>query len=372
MLAEVVQVTIEREELAPSAVRTLRELFNMDSLPLAPAKVSIEIKGISTAAVNAFRRVITDEMPGHALKVPIDGFNSDLTSDVFMLPQFVNGRIELLRLRPQIPADIVASLRLRLDVTNGSASTLNVHAGDLKVAEGTMPEPLFNPTTTIAFLPPGTRIVVENIYISTGYGRDNGIYNVTCRAAYSHLDIPQHSDAEMRHENGVAADESGYKVSSMVAVPRHHMLTAIVPATTSNVAEIRAVFADACTNIKERLRLIATTVERRAETPSGGFAHRGVQFTVMQLEEGLSEGVLQVPGETHTIGELIKRTVYELAPDIANVSYTIVAHENRLVLTIRHTDDVARVLARALQHAIATFDEIQRGVMSAPLRRGSK
>lgn len=363
--AEVVRVKITRHEITAADVPELRELFRLERLPLAQASVEIELKGIPTAAVNAFRRVVIDEMPGHALKVPADGFSAELTTDPFMLPQFVNTRIACLRLRPQIPADIVANLRLKLDVSNKGATPLAVYAGDFEAAEGAMPEPLFNPTTKLAVLQPGKRLVVQGVHISTGYGRDNGVYMVACRGAYSHLDLEQYSDAEMHEEKGVAADWSGYKVSSLLADPRHHLLTATLPATTANLAESRAVFADACSNIKERLRLIATTVERRAEAPSGGFAHRGVQYTVIELEAGLSEGILQVPGETHTIGELLRRTVYELTPDVANVAYSIISHENRLSLSVRHTEGVTRILMRAIHHAIATFDAIQRGVTAA-------
>ena len=363
--AEVVSVKIARHEIAAANVPELRELFGLEQLPLARAQVEIEIKGIPTATINALRRVVVDEMPGHALKVPDDGFNAELTTDGFMLPQFVNNRIACLRLRPQIPADTIATLRLKLDVSNRGATPLAVYAGDFEVTDGAMSEPLFNPTTKLAVLQPGKRIVIQGIHIATGYGRDNGVYMVACRGAYTHLDLEQYSDAEMREEQGIAADWSGYKTSSLLADPRHHLLTATLPATTPNPAESRAVFADACANIKGRLRLIATTVERHAEIPSGGFAHRGVQYTVVDLEAGLSEGILQVPGETHTIGELLRRTIYELTPDIANVAYTIISHENRLNLTVRHTEDVTRILLRAIHHAIATFDAIQRGVSAA-------
>jgi DNA-directed RNA polymerase subunit L len=367
MAAQVVRVDATRHELTAADVPELRELFGLERLPMAPTAFKIEIKGVPTAVVNALRRTVTDEMPGLALKVPPDGFDTGLTTDSFLIPQCVNGRIANLRLRPQIPPGIVAGLRLSLDVSNEGVTPLAVYAGDLRVSEGEMPDPLFNPTAQLADLQPGKRLVIGGIHISTGQGRDNGVYNVACHAAYSHLDLEQHSDAEMREETGVAADLSGYKVSTLLADPRHHLLTATLPATADNPAEARAVFADACANIKERLRLIATSVERRGEAPSAGGAGRGVQYTVVGLEAaGLSEGILQVPGETHTIGELLRRTIYELTPDIANVAYTIVSHESRLCLTVRHSEDVTRVLMRAIGHAIATFDAIQHGISGAP------
>lgn len=363
---EVVGVKVTRHEITAADVPELRTLFRIDRLPLAQAHFEVEIKGVPTAVINALRRTLIDEMPGHALKVPADGFNNKLTTEVFMLPQFVNTRIACIRLPPQIPPEIIANLRLKLNVSNMDAIPLIVYAGDLEVTGGEMPEPLFNPTTRIAILQPGKTLAIEGIYIETGYGRDNGVFNVATCGCYQHLDLEQFSDADMRDEKGVAVDWSGYKISSLVADPRHHRLMATLPATTAKPAEVRAVLVDACTNIVERLRLIATSVERRAEAPSGGFAHCGIQYTVVALEAGLSEGTLQVPGETHTIGELLRRTIYELTPDISNVAYTIISHENRLSLSVRHTEDVTRILMRAIHHAIATFNSIQRGVSASP------
>jgi hypothetical protein len=373
--ARVVGIKITRYEITAAKVPLLHTLFGLDRLPLAQSRVEIELDHVSTAVVNAFRRTLIDEMPGHALKVPkdempghalkapSDGFNITETTDHFSLPQLVENRIACIRLSPQIPPEVIANLRLKLDVSNGGATPLTVYAGDFQVTAGVLREPIFNPTTEITVLQPGKRIVIEGIHISTGYGRDNGVYNVACRGAFTHLDLEQYSDAEMRLEQGVAANWSGYKVSSLLANPRHHLLSATLPATTANPAETRAVFADACKNIIGRLRVIATTVERRAEVPSGGFAHHGIQYTVVDLEAGLSEGILQAP-ETHTIGELLRRTIYELTPDIANVAYTIISHENRLRLSIRHTEDVTRILMDAIYYAIATFDAIQDGVTS--------
>lgn len=362
-MAAVVQVVRVRVDRRPLAVPELTELFGLAALPLAPSYVEIELKGVPTAYVNALRRAVTDEMPGRALAVPPGGFDTEATTETFMLPQFVNGRISCLRLRPQIPAETVANLRLALDVSNDTASVKSVYAGDLT---GGGPEPLFNPTTVLAELQPGKRIVIRGIYISTGYGRDNGVYNVACRAAYTHLDLPTHDDAEVRGRrdadaawSGSAADWSGYKVSSLVADPRHHLLTAVIPATTANAAEVRAVFADACANVVERLRLIATAVDRG----EGGGAHRGVQYTVVALEGGLTEGILDVPGETHTIGELLKRATFETAPDIASIAYRIVSHENRLNFTLRHAGgDVTQILKRAIKEAIEIFNAIARGI----------
>jgi DNA-directed RNA polymerase subunit L len=368
---EVLGVTFHRREINAEDVPELRELFNIERLPLAEADIGIEIKGVSVAVINAIGRAANDEMLGRALVVPPDGFDTQLSTDEFLLPQFVSHRIHQLPLRPHIPPEVVEGLRLELDIANPEATVLSVYSGDLRVTAGQMPEPLFNPTFKLGVLQPGRRLVIRGIRIATGYGRDDGAFQVARRRAHTHLDLPQYTAAEMREEGGAAADWSGYKTSSLVANPRHHRLTATLPAVSADPAEARAVFADACANLKERLRLVATTIDRRAEGrapgpgQAAGFAHRGVQFTVVQLEAGLSEGILTVPGETHSIGELLRRTVYELTPDISWAGYLISAHENRMILTIRHTEDVSRILAAAVARATETLDVIQRGIIAS-------
>jgi hypothetical protein len=363
MPAEVVSVRLLRRPVTSEAVPELYELFKLRELPLAQTDVAIELKGVSTAVVNALRRTVLDEMPGRALRVPPDGFSFEQSTDPFMLPTFVIPRISHIPLRCQISPDIVAGARLRLNVTNRSATDLSVYSGDLEF-EGTAPrEPLFNPTFRLAVLGPGKQIVINGIHIAVGYGRDAGAFNVARRAVHMHLDLPQHTDAEMREEKGVAADLSGYKVSCMVADPRHHRLVATIPATSPAPAEARAVFADGCANIKERLRLIAAAVEQA--TTVAPAARHGIQYTVIQLEGGLTEGVLQVPGETYTIGELLKRTVSDMVPEISCVTSLVIVHENRLVVSVRHTDDVTRILLAAIQRAIVIFDEIRQGITDA-------
>jgi len=383
MDAEVVRIAITRNELTADHVPELRELFGLERLPLAPAKVEIEVKNVPTAVANALRRAVIDEMPGRCLRVPPEGFDSELTTDPFMLPQLVSQlNIHLLPLRPQIPAEVVKALRLGLDVTNRGTSALTVYSGDLEVTEGAMPDPLFNPTFTIAVLQPGKRIVIRGIYISSGFGRDHAAYQVARRGVTRPLDIPEYPESDTHDAptfgadgaplTGAAADWSGFRVSCLVADPRRHLVSAVLPATGPDPAAIRAVFADACANVKDRLRLVVSAVERHARAgaqvgaaPGQEAARAGVQFTVVQLQEGLSEGILQVPAETHTIGELLRRAVHDLTPNLVFASYEIVSHENRLHFTVRHTEDVVRVILRGAQHCIATFEALQRGITAA-------
>jgi hypothetical protein len=348
---EVVRVSLKRNELTAKNVPALRELFGLEKLPLAETVVELEIKGVSTAIASAIRRAVTDEMPGKALQVPPDGFSFDDTTDPYMLPPYVNQRVSLIRLRSQISPDIVEGLELELDVSNSSTSVLSVYAGDMKIVKGVLTEPLFNPTYKLATLQPGKRIVIRGIRITNGFGRDDAVYNVSCCGVNLPLDVEQFTHAEMCEEKGPAADWSGYKVSSLVANPRHHLVRTILPATTAVPAESRVILVDACANIVGRLRRIAGAV-------SGSAALHGIRLTIAQLEGGLSQGVLRIPSETATIGAVLTRTLFE-----AGVS--CVSHTGSLVITVDYAGDVGALISKSIQDAIKVFDTIRDGIAQA-------
>jgi len=357
MPAHVVSFKIVRRELTSDDVPDLKTIFHISKLPLAPSYIELELKDVPTALVNAMRRVITDELMSHTLQVPDGGFSTALTTDKFMLPQFVNSRIARLRLCRYLSDSVVKNLKLDLDVMNPTADVLSVYAGDFRVAAGTLSEPIFNPTARIAVLQPGKRIVIKGIHISAGIGTSDASYNVACNAAFTHLDIPQYSDEEMRDPKGIAVDWSGYKVSCMVANPRHHRLTATLPATSPNPSEVRAVIADVCDNIKGRLTTIADAI---ALKPAESIL-RGIQYAVIELDGDIYEGILQIMNESHTIGELLRRYLFDLDPTITNVSYKITTHGIRkLELSIRCTfKEITSFILRAIAIIVDVLDKIQ-------------
>ena len=345
----------------------IEELFGC-TLPLCTADATVELRGVPTAVVNALRRVIIDEITGYALQV--DGFRADRTSELFMLPQMVIPRIELMPLWQRAAASLVGTLRLELNVENVSAAPRTVYAGDLRVASGALATPIFNPTFELAVLQPGKTLVIEDITVAAGRG--HAMFHVACRAAFRHLDLAQHPDAAVRLESGAAADQSGYIESSLVSDPRHHELRFTLPATTpeSALADVRSALSACCDVIRARLHAIVAAVDEAANAPalpaaapaSVAGAASAIQFGIVALEDGLSEAVMHAPGETHTIGELLRRAIYDTAPDVAFAAYSVSAHERRLTLTVRSTSDPAAIITKAAQMAIDTFDEIHHGL----------
>jgi DNA-directed RNA polymerase subunit L len=348
-------IVIARQPITADTAPALRDLFGLEELPLAPTRASLTLSDCPLCVVNALRRVLLGELPGHALRMP---GNQQLFDDPYMLFQFVQGRVQGLGLPYALPAGADA-LVLRLSVSNQEGQVARtVYAGDLEVVKGAMLRPLFNPTTELAVIQPGRSITVEDIVIERGVGTMDANFTVACDACYTHLDIPQHSDEEMRSAGGVAAAASGYKVSCLVANPRRHRLTFTLPAT-ADAAEAYSAISDACVNVKDRLRRIAAAVE-----PGGG---GGMQYSIVRLANGLHEAVLHVPDETYTIGEILRRYIFDSSDtDVANVGYTIPRHERRLTLKVSHAKaDVTAVVLHAIRQAIAAFDDIQSGIADA-------
>ena len=336
----------------------LKKLFDINELPLCNTEVEIEIKGIHTAAINALRRVLTDEITGKCLRVPQDGYDMEKSTEPFSIAQFVNQRISLMPLRQQISDNTIKNVRFDLDITNEGNTDMIVYTGDLVTSQGELREIIFNPTFQLAVLQPGKRIVIKGIYISLGKGRDDGAYIVARHAAYKHLDLEQFDKSETHQVGGAAAEQSGYKKSSMLSEPKHHLLTATIPATTSNPNDVKNIFADACDVIIERLRFIVSLASSNVDA-----AHRiGTQLNIIELSSGLFECELRVPGETNTIGNLIVKYTHVLYPKISYVCHIVPPNQNILILKIRHDGDITKLLMQVANHCIEIFKTIRNNI----------
>lgn len=351
---ELISIKLDRREVSSKTIPNIKKIIGVDKLPMANTYVSIEIKGISTAHINAFRRTSIDEMTGYALQVPVDMDWKD-TTDEFMLPQFVIQRISMIPLKLNLGNDF-NKITFDLIAENETTSVMSVYSRDLKIVTGKLSEPIFNPSFKICILQPGRKIAIKGIYIGSGIGKDNTAFQRVRCGAYRHLDIPQYDYKETHEPDGKMADFSGYKISSMIANPKHHLYSCIIPATNEDKAEIKTLFIEVCNNIKERLRYILSYIESTINNESSS---QGIEYTIFQLTEGTYEGILQINGETHTIGELIKRTIYDLIPDIINVKYVIILHDDKLKINIQYKEHVTGILVKSLKYCLATFDSLQ-------------
>ena len=371
ILIQILNFKIIRNQIISENIPELFELFNIHTLPLATSKVEFEIKGVSTSIINGIRRVITDEMIGHYLQLSEDSI-SPLTTDKFADHQFINSRLSTIPLRYLISPTIVKKLRLSIDITNTSSEQLFIHSGDLIIEEDISSSsnkqkmdlnyPIFNPTFILFSVQPGKRVVINNIYITSGLGKDFAGANIACNARYKHLDIEEYTKEETHSDEGLMKNFSGYKISSLVATPKHHLFSAIIPATGIDESEINNILIAVCDNIISRLRLISTSIEKINSINGNINTTNSIQFTILDTTMGLEKGILIIPNETYTIGTMLSRAIYDIIPDIAIV--TSLVYENKVELVIQHTENVTGILRDAIQYCITIFNTIKKKINS--------
>lgn len=342
-------INIERKEII---------IDGKSQLPLVNTYVTMDIQNVPVAYINAIRRVSLDELVGYALQVPINTDWSE-TDDVFMLPQFIIQRINLIPLKSMINID-VTNIKFDLIIKNNTVDVLPVYSSDLKLVSGKLLEPIFNSTFKICILQPNKQIVIKGIYISSDMGKNNIAYQRACCSMYKHLDIDEYDRKETHLMKGSQVDNSGYKISSMISNPQHHLFKCIIPATNNNPKEIISLFTDVCINIKKRLQFILSFIE------SADIKVQGIEYSVYQLiENGVYECVLTIINETYTIGELLKRTTFDLYPDIINVKYIILSHENSLKMVIQYKEHVTKILKNVILTCINQFESLQKQLINS-------
>lgn len=348
---------VSRSPLTAAQHPLLRTKFGLERLPLAPARAAVEIVGCSTALANGLRRVLLDELPGRALKVP--NIAADETTERFMLDQFLRLTAGALPLRRLSPGE-VDGLTFDLVADNLTGVERVVYAGELTPSRP-LRAPMFNPTATVALLQPGKRLVVRGITIAEAPGRVHGGHASSCRAAISPRDLAEHPREATHSPGGVARDESGFLESCLDSDPRHYVVAFTLAAAGEDPDEPRAVFAAACAHLAARARAAGAAAESRAP---------GVWISAARAD-GWDEGTLSLDNETMSVGELLRRYVFDLAapgPDGARASAAAqhIAHEDRLVLTVCAPAGAAELVRAAAERAADDLDRLAAESADAP------
>lgn len=381
----VTRVDVVREEILydhPTAGAEIREALAAISgcpdfrLPLAKERVAIELNGVPTAVANALRRVVTDEMRGQCLDFSHESFDYAATTDPHMDEHFVRLRIKTIPLRPQIPEDIVKQCKYTLYAENTTDVVMTVYSGDLRMDSSLVcPDPLFNPTHELFVLQPGRTISVNDIRIFEGIGRQDSAFEVGVRAVARPLDLKEHPREATHSEGGIAANDSGFIEKSFVANPRRHEVSVYFRAVPAGGRVSRAIFDDVCGVIIERLNYVRMITEEATAAAKNNKSSKSVTYqttnaTFLITPDGNRiKGVLAIRAETDTIGQLLARLIYEHTPTIGHVNVINISHENTMTLTIAHAvpepEDICAIIAQAVQHAIAIYEQIRREIKQA-------
>lgn len=341
-------------------------------MPFCKAKMTVELDNICASGANALRRVMLDELVGHCLSADPDGGTSarncvtkNSATDPFIIDSFLHMNIMCIPLRYDLPKGAEDAV-FELSVTNNTPVTISIKSGHIREKTKLLREPLFNPGFTIGLLMPNCSVEIKELRISRGIGSKNArlladnyhaAYQPVRRAPSVPLDLAEYSDAEIREPGHDLPFGSGYKESVFTSNPRKHRITAIVPAVSGDGVKVgKQIVADACDGIIDRVRLIRSAL---TENPNWN----------IRLEENQqdgtasnSDGVLNLKYETHTIGALLKRVIFDLYPE-CSVNYEYLTHNYTIELHVWHPNKSGKELILAAVDKIeADFAAIKTGL----------
>jgi DNA-directed RNA polymerase subunit L len=276
---------------------------------LFPATCSVVLTNCNNAIANGIRRTIMCELPVKALSCEYEDIDTD---DPFIVPEMVQARLRSIPLDQTIPIGTVYSVSAKSSVV-----PLDVHTSTFKPASR-----YFN-NMTLLTLQPLRYLNIRNIRVSTeigireGYGMHAVAFNATSIA----LDIAQMNPYE------------GTGVSSHVADPRMWKLSF----NTNGTMEPAAIIKYACDNIIERLKAIP----------------------IDEITEHDSQYALSLPGESHTIGNLIVRTTLDIYPDIPAITCVVGSVDRVATIKIRYGDDINIMLKTVIDDLVKKFTIIK-------------
>lgn len=356
-------IRAERQVIDPQ----IRKNYGIGEVPFSKVKMTLDIEGINAQYANGLRRVMLDELVGHCLSAP-DGSTCIVKShatDPYVIDDYINMNIMMIPLRYDIPDIIIENARFEIKINNQTPNERSILSGDIVETTNYLRSfgPIFNPNMMISILNPGYVLEIRDIRIKRGVGSKNarvvsemfnGAFQVVRRASSAPLDIPQYSDKEQRFPGHKMLYGSGYKQSVFTANPRKHRVTCIIPAVLKN-ANIKPIPIAACDNMIVRLQTIIDALVKEPNI--------NVILNVSVADtDGVIEGVLVLKYETHTIGALLNKVIYETYPDISS-GYIYKTHNYTIELNMSGKKiDPMEIVVTSCEKAISDINEIRKSI----------
>lgn len=341
-MTSIVKYSVDHIELSDAILKRFKQCYNVGILPFHEARVTVELK-CGRHILNAIRRSLIDESYGIALDA--GEAVHEFYTEKYFIKEFTMNRIELIPIyKPLLESfDKYEKLKFVLDVENKSSELKSVFIADMRVVEGSLKEPIFNPTFEIARLQPGARIYIKDIKLTIGYGNKHAKYTLANNVSFTHLDLEQHTFKEL--QNGPLADLSGYKLQSTESNPTHHKLffTAVC---IKNDDDAKFIYNHACNNLVNRLRNIWSSLSSDEET--------NVIYNINKLENNIYQNILIIPDETTTIGELIR---CELFDKVVSIQYDI-ENSKLTVEWLTHDSDSKKKFEKVINGLISDIESL--------------
>jgi len=312
--------------------------------------ISFELRGVDASVANAIRRCVISETPKKVMTFDLEDVS---TNSLFLLSHLedIKNRFNLMQISQDIPLDTIMSYAAE---NNSEAEYVPIFTDKLEGNKN-----YCDTSYKIGNLNSHEHFKIKKIYIIEGRGVENACFNGSVGFTYEPLD---YISVDYALENVVASVivKNTYSAKKILINPNNRdvpgdyelVVKEHVPFYNTNMVEpqdYRLGFrfddrTDGRGYVARAMLCIAERLKKAADTP------------FVATEAGIT--TFSLPMETHTIGFLITRAIYELRPDIAYVS-THNRHLTEPDVEIRINDyDAVEIYKAAIKKRIELFEKL--------------
>lgn len=318
---------------------------------------SIIVHGANNAIINGLRRILLNEMNNYVLRIDPDSFECD---DAFIFIDMLTQRVALIPFDQDVATSISsnANIKFTLSVINKSEEPLNVYSASLVPSVAALQKELpYCETIPVVTLQPH-RHISFTATLHSGYGYADAIYATASSAIAIPLDQRPIDvyDPKAREPRMPYNDKATYLETCSISNPRVYMLTF----ETTSKGDPRNVLKRACAALIERANALKLASVLR---PTGQQAGSSAAATAGNEHIGRGDlYLIKMTNETATIGNLFMRCCLDVYPDIDAVSFTVDDRNNELVIKIRTTIPIDKVIGSVIAYAVDKIDAISRAI----------
>jgi DNA-directed RNA polymerase subunit L len=300
---------------APAVDKQFAKLI--DELPhLERHAISLTVLGTSAYA-NAIVRTARSELAIWVMDTDISNVSG---TDTKVVSDFVITRLNLIPIMQKVAED--PSFRATIDFENQTDEIVVIHSRDILFEVGGKPIDYHNVcdgTYPIVAIQPNRTIRIDNIQARKGYGYENAAFQPIGATESS----PEERDVKY-----------AYTFRTFGTIKPDEFL----PIVFQNIIDRLASILEVLETVKD----VDITTE-------------SVSFTFTS-----EINVIEISNETHTIGHLLMRAIYDVDPSVSNDSYKV-PHPTSRRTTIRFkgTPELAR---QGCRHAIGVYRDFMKVV----------
>lgn len=294
---------------------------------LIPQHCSFIIDGVNNAESNALRRVVMGELPVYHLGCEYENIS---TNDKYIIGEMLQKRLQMI----PIKQDIDPNLKFSLEYDNKSATAIEIPTsyivGSKKV--------YFDQNIQFLILGSGCYIKIAGITVQKNYPYTDG---------YGMVSLAIHSSSIVQDVNppnvyvvkdatiNTNKDNTVTTLSSTMADPKRWK----IEFDTNGTIDPAKILKMACDAIIERVTAISDLLQN--------------------IESDNDLFTLNIPNETHTIGNLLVKTISDMYPDIKMATYHVPTVGRTVIVKIRTDDDINIMYGAVIKHIVSTFNKIK-------------